>query len=150
MESTKERQDNAMERIPLKNPSKMGKFQLSHRVVLAQLGRLRSYGYLPKLHAVLYYSQRTTYGEFLTSKATAISETSLGYIFSLYFRTPRIWTKEQVEAWKPIVNDVHEKGGIFTVRYGMWEEFCLILSYTIIKKNPTFRTSTVFGRPKTI
>lgn len=26
---------------------------------------------------------------------------------------PGIWRKEQVEAWKPIVNAVHEKGGIF-------------------------------------
>lgn len=29
-----------------------------------------------------------------------------------YPETPGIWTKEQVEAWKPIVNSVHEKGGI--------------------------------------
>ncbi|KAL5993300.1 12-oxophytodienoate reductase 1 [Asimina triloba] len=27
-----------------------------------------------------------------------------------YTDTPGIWTKEQVEAWKPIVNAVHEKG----------------------------------------
>ncbi|KAI3962432.1 hypothetical protein MKW98_010983 [Papaver atlanticum] len=108
MESAKERQDNAMERIPLMKPYKMGKFQLSHRVVLAPLGRLRSYGYLPQPHAILYYSQRTTDGGFLISEATAISETSLGYP-----RTPGIWTKEQVEAWKPIVKAVHEKGGIF-------------------------------------
>lgn len=26
---------------------------------------------------------------------------------------PGIWTKEQVEAWKPIVNAVHGKGGVF-------------------------------------
>ena len=30
-----------------------------------------------------------------------------------YTDTPGIWTKEQVEAWKPIVNAVHAKGGIF-------------------------------------
>ncbi|KAJ4790724.1 12-oxophytodienoate reductase-like protein [Rhynchospora pubera] len=30
-----------------------------------------------------------------------------------YPDTPGIWTKEQVEAWKPIVDAVHEKGGIF-------------------------------------
>ncbi|RZC73368.1 hypothetical protein C5167_048850 [Papaver somniferum] len=108
MESAKEKQDNAMERIPLMNPYKMGKFQLSHRVVLAPLGRLRSYDYLPQPHAILYYSQRTTDGGFLISEATAISETSLRYP-----RTPGIWTKEQVEAWKPIVKAVHEKGGIF-------------------------------------
>ncbi|KAI8003129.1 12-oxophytodienoate reductase 1 [Camellia lanceoleosa] len=27
--------------------------------------------------------------------------------------TPGIWTKEQVEAWKPIVDAVHAKGGVF-------------------------------------
>jgi len=26
---------------------------------------------------------------------------------------PGLWTEEQVEAWKPIVNGVHEKGGVF-------------------------------------
>lgn len=30
-----------------------------------------------------------------------------------YPNTPGIWTREQVEAWKPIVEAVHEKGGIF-------------------------------------
>ncbi|KAF6160885.1 hypothetical protein GIB67_041939, partial [Kingdonia uniflora] len=30
-----------------------------------------------------------------------------------YEHTPGIWTKEKVEAWKPIVDVVHAKGGIF-------------------------------------
>ena len=30
-----------------------------------------------------------------------------------YAHTPGIWTKEQVEAWKPIVDAVHAKGSIF-------------------------------------
>ncbi|KAL6297294.1 hypothetical protein ACE6H2_005436 [Prunus campanulata] len=30
-----------------------------------------------------------------------------------YPDTPGIWTKEQVEAWKPIVDAVHAKGGVF-------------------------------------
>lgn len=30
-----------------------------------------------------------------------------------YPNTPGIWTKEQVEAWRPIVDAVHAKGGIF-------------------------------------
>ena len=30
-----------------------------------------------------------------------------------YPHTPGIWTDEQVEAWKPIVKAVHDKGGIF-------------------------------------
>ncbi|XP_031479635.1 putative 12-oxophytodienoate reductase-like protein 1 isoform X11 [Nymphaea colorata] len=93
---------------PLLTPYQMGKFSLSHRVVLAPLTRQRSYGNVPQPHAILYYSQRTTKGGLLISEATGVSDTAQGYP-----DTPGIWTKEQVEAWKPIVNAVHEKGGIF-------------------------------------
>ncbi|WOG82251.1 hypothetical protein DCAR_0101414 [Daucus carota subsp. sativus] len=89
-------------------PYKMGNFHLSHRVVLAPLTRQRSCGNVPQPHAMLYYSQRTTKGGLLISEATGVSDTAQGYT-----DTPGIWTKEQVEAWKPIVNAVHAKGGIF-------------------------------------
>ncbi|XP_058778470.1 12-oxophytodienoate reductase 1-like [Vicia villosa] len=94
--------------IPLLTPYKMGKFNLAHRVVLAPLTRSRSYNNTPQPHAVLYYSQRASNGGFLISEATCISETARGYP-----NTPGLWTKEQVEAWKPIVDVVHAKGGIF-------------------------------------
>ncbi|XP_047333815.1 12-oxophytodienoate reductase 2-like [Impatiens glandulifera] len=97
-----------METIPLLTPYKMGNFQLSHRIVLAPLTRQRSYNNVPQQHAILYYSQRTTNGGLLISEATGVSNTAQGYP-----ETPGIWTKEQTEAWKPIVEAVHEKGGIF-------------------------------------
>ncbi|CAI9115117.1 OLC1v1015953C1 [Oldenlandia corymbosa var. corymbosa] len=96
--------------IPLLTPYKLGNFQLSHRIVLAPLTRQRSYGNIPQPHAILYYSQRTSKGGLLISEGTTISETGIG--------TPGIWTKEQVEAWKPIVKAVHDKGGIFFCQ--MW------------------------------
>ncbi|GMN45407.1 hypothetical protein TIFTF001_014601 [Ficus carica] len=94
--------------IPLLTPYRMGKFDLSHRVVLAPLTRQRSYHYVPQPHSILYYSQRTTKGGLLISEATAVSETGRGYS-----DTPGIWTKEQVEAWRPFVDAVHAKGGVF-------------------------------------
>ncbi|XP_021714784.1 putative 12-oxophytodienoate reductase 11 isoform X2 [Chenopodium quinoa] len=94
--------------IPLLTPYQMGDFHLSHRVVLAPLTRQRSYGNVPQPHAILYYSQRTSNGGLLISEATGVSDTAQGYP-----DTPGIWTKEQVEAWKPIVDAVHAKGGIF-------------------------------------
>ncbi|KAK0575864.1 hypothetical protein LWI29_008310 [Acer saccharum] len=94
--------------IPLLTPYKMGPFNLSHRIVLAPLTRQRSYNNVPQPHAILYYSQRTTKGGFLIAEATGVSDTAQGYP-----QTPGIWTKEQVEAWKPIVDGVHAKGGIF-------------------------------------
>ncbi|XP_045816695.1 12-oxophytodienoate reductase 2-like isoform X1 [Trifolium pratense] len=94
--------------ISLLTPYKMGKFNLAHRVVLAPLTRQRSYNNVPQPHAVLYYSQRTSNGGLLISEATGVSETAQGFP-----NTPGIWTKEQVEAWKPIVDAVHAKGGTF-------------------------------------
>ncbi|KAJ4790419.1 12-oxophytodienoate reductase-like protein [Rhynchospora pubera] len=93
--------------IPLLTPHKMGKFHLSHRIVLAPLTRQRSFNSMPQEHAVLYYAQRATPGGFLVSEATGVSVSAQGYI-----HTPGIWSKDQVGAWKPIVNVVHAKGGI--------------------------------------
>jgi 12-oxophytodienoic acid reductase len=95
-------------KIPLLTPYKLGNFNLSHRIVMAPLTRQRSYGNVPQSHAILYYSQRATKGGFLISEATGVSDTAQGYTY-----TPGIWTKEQVEAWKPIVDAVHAQGCIF-------------------------------------
>ncbi|KAF8772660.1 hypothetical protein HU200_005625 [Digitaria exilis] len=86
----------------------MGQFELSHRVVLAPLTRCRSYGNVPQPHAAVYYSQRATKGGLLIAEATGVSATAQGYP-----ETPGIWTQEQVEAWKPIVDAVHRKGALF-------------------------------------
>ncbi|KAJ1258589.1 hypothetical protein BS78_10G087400 [Paspalum vaginatum] len=94
--------------IPLLTPYKMGQFELSHRVVLAPLTRCRSYGNVPQPHAAVYYAQRATRGGLLISEATDVSPTAQGYP-----ETPGIWTREQVEAWKPIVDAVHRKGAFF-------------------------------------
>ncbi|KAJ6379511.1 hypothetical protein OIU76_016200 [Salix suchowensis] len=92
----------------LLTPYKMGKYNLSHRIVLAPLTRQRFYDNVPHPHAVLYYSQRATKGGLLIAEATNVSDTAKGHVHG-----PGIWTKEQVEAWKPIVDAVHAKGGIF-------------------------------------
>ncbi|KAK9005386.1 hypothetical protein V6N11_042821 [Hibiscus sabdariffa] len=89
-------------------PYKMASFSLSHRIVLAPMARMRSYNFVAQPQAVLYYSQRTTQGGFLIGEASGVSETAQGYP-----NTSGVWTKEQVEAWKPIVDAVHKKGGIF-------------------------------------
>ncbi|KAK2640533.1 hypothetical protein Ddye_028328 [Dipteronia dyeriana] len=94
--------------IPLLTPYKMGPFHLSHRIVLAPLTRHRSYNNVPQSHAILYYSQRSTKGGLLIAEATGVSDTAPGCP-----KEPGIWTKEQVEAWKPIVDAVHAKGGVF-------------------------------------
>ncbi|CDP18873.1 unnamed protein product [Coffea canephora] len=64
---------------------------------------MRSYDNIPRPHAILYYSQRATKGGMLIAEATMVSETG---------PIPGVWTKEQVGAWKPIVDAVHAKCGI--------------------------------------
>lgn len=54
-----------------------------------------------------------------------------------YAHMPGIWTKEQVEAWKPIVDAVHQSGAVFVCQiwhggrastYGMYATcICYIL-----------------------
>ena len=98
----------AKEAIPLLTPHKIGRFELSHRVVLAPLTRCRSYTNVPQPHAALYYSQRATEGGLLVAEATGVSATAQGYP-----ETPGVWTQQQVDAWKPIVDAVHSKGALF-------------------------------------
>ncbi|XP_047088176.1 putative 12-oxophytodienoate reductase 2 [Lolium rigidum] len=103
-----------MKPIPLLTPYKMGEFQLSHRVVLAPLSRLRSYGGVPQPHAAVYYSQRATPGGFLISEATLVSGLPQGRQESSSFRdVPGIWAQEHVDAWRPVVDAVHAKGAVF-------------------------------------
>ncbi|KAJ4757422.1 12-oxophytodienoate reductase-like protein [Rhynchospora pubera] len=94
--------------IPLMTPYKMGNFDLSHRIVLAPMTRQRSYGFVPQPQAILYYSQRASKGGFMISEASGVSDTAHGY-----WDSPGIWNREQIEAWKPIVDAVHQKGVIF-------------------------------------
>lgn len=93
---------------PLLNPFKMGDFQLSTRMVYAPLTRCRALGTIPQPAAAEYYTQRAFKGSFQLSEGTVVSPYGHGYP-----NTPGINTQEHVEAWKPIVQAVHDKGGIF-------------------------------------
>lgn len=89
------------------SPYKMGKFNLSHRVVLAPMTRCRAINSIPQPAMAEYYAQRATNGGFLITEGTMISPTAAGFP-----HVPGIFTREQVEAWKPVVDAVHAKGAI--------------------------------------
>ncbi|KAE8680806.1 12-oxophytodienoate reductase 1 [Hibiscus syriacus] len=65
--------------MPLLTPYKMGKFNLSHRLVMPPMTRQRSWNNIPQPHAALYYSQRATNGSLIITEATVISEAARGY-----------------------------------------------------------------------
>ncbi|CAM8890209.1 unnamed protein product [Rhodiola kirilowii] len=93
--------------ITLFSPYKSGKLNLSHRVVLAPMTRCRAINEIPGPALANYYSQRSTPGGLLISEGTLISSTAAGFP-----HCPGIYKDEQVEAWKPVVNAVHAKGGV--------------------------------------
>lgn len=77
------------------------------RVVLAPMTRCRAINSIPQPALGEYYSQRATDGGFLITEGTMISPTSAGFP-----HVPGVFTKEQVEAWKKIVDAVHAKGAV--------------------------------------
>nr|GLL20406.1 12-oxophytodienoate reductase 3-like [Ipomoea trifida] len=90
------------------SPYKLGRFNLAHRVVFAPCTRCRALDSIPQQAHVEYYSQRATQGGFLLTEGTMIDPTSAGFP-----NVPGIFTQEQVEAWKKVVDAVHAKGAVF-------------------------------------
>jgi N-ethylmaleimide reductase len=89
-------------------PLRVGALELSHRVVLAPLTRMRSTppGDVPNPLNATYYGQRASKGGLLITEATQISRQGKGYPGA-----PGIHSAEQVEGWKLVTDAVHAKGG---------------------------------------
>ncbi|KAK5175387.1 uncharacterized protein LTR77_000526 [Saxophila tyrrhenica] len=101
---------SAPEQSRLFEPLKIGDHTLSNRVVMAPLTRFRAddnHVQLP--FAKEYYTQRAAgfKGTLLITEATFISPKASGYP-----NVPGIWNKQQIAAWKEIVESVHKAGGI--------------------------------------
>ncbi|XP_042497107.1 12-oxophytodienoate reductase 3 [Macadamia integrifolia] len=86
-------------------PYEIGRFNLSHRIVLAPMTRCRALNGIPQAANVEYYKQRSTPGGFLITEGTTISPTAAGFP-----HVPGIYTDEQTEAWKKVVDAVHAEG----------------------------------------
>eukprot|EP00882_Tetradesmus_deserticola_P013553 GHRQ01014389.1.p1 GENE.GHRQ01014389.1~~GHRQ01014389.1.p1 ORF type:complete len:187 (+),score=43.90 GHRQ01014389.1:193-753(+) len=93
---------------PLFTPLKLGDLELQHRIVMAPLTRCRAPNNVPVPVMATYYGQRATPGGLIITEATAICQEGHGYP-----QVPGIHTQEQVEAWKPVVQAVKDKGGVF-------------------------------------
>lgn len=61
------------------------------------------------LHRI-YYAQRASAG-LIISEATGISHQGLGWPYA-----PGLWSDEQVAAWKPVTQAVHDKGGLIVAQ----------------------------------
>ncbi|MBV1888601.1 MAG: alkene reductase [Urechidicola sp.] len=84
---------------------KLGNIELKNRVVMAPLTRSRAENNIPNELMSEYYGQRASAGLIIT-EGTAPSANGLGYA-----RIPGIYSDEQINGWKNITKEVHEKGG---------------------------------------
>jgi N-ethylmaleimide reductase len=84
----------------------VGPFELTHRVVLAPLTRMRTEeGNVPGDLMIEYYTQRASEGGLLITDATAVSPLGIAYVDA-----PGIYTDAQVNGWKRVIDAVHAKG----------------------------------------
>lgn len=90
----------------LLDPIQVGDLKLPNRVFMAPLTRLRGTAdHIPTQIMVEYYTQRSSAG-LIISEGTPVDPMGVGYA-----NVPGIWSKEQVEAWKPVTDAVHRAGG---------------------------------------
>ena len=87
-------------------PLEIGPITLKHRVVMAPLTRNRSEqpGDVPGEMMLKYYTQRASDGGFIISEATPISISARGW-----HGAPGLYSDQQVEGWKIIVDAVHDR-----------------------------------------
>lgn len=88
------------------DPIQLGAVQAPNRILMAPLTRGRSTReHVPTALMGDYYSQRAAAG-LIISEGTGISREGLGWPYA-----PGLWTDEQVEGWKPVLERVHTAGG---------------------------------------
>lgn len=90
-------------------PLKVGPYQLSHRIAMAPLTRMRadSASLAARPLNAEYYSQRATKGGLIIAEASQISPEGRGAP-----NTPGIHSAEQIKGWREVTDAVHAKGGI--------------------------------------
>ncbi|MCR4471830.1 MULTISPECIES: alkene reductase [unclassified Burkholderia] len=92
-------------------PLPLGSIVAPNRVVMAPMTRGRASRYhVPTAIMSDYYRQRASAG-LIIAEATGISQQGLGWPYA-----PGIWSDEQVAAWKPVTEAVHEAGGRIVVQ----------------------------------
>ena len=88
---------------------KIGPYELTHRVVMAPLTRMRAdkATLAPRPLNVDYYAQRATPGGLIIAEASPVMPTGTGSP-----NVPGIYSEAQVAGWQQVVDAVHAKGGV--------------------------------------
>jgi len=91
------------------SPLQIGPYRLQHRVVMAPLTRMRAErsSFAPRELNAEYYRQRATPGGLIIAEASPVMATGRGNP-----GTPGIYSEQQIEGWRAVVDAVHAKGGL--------------------------------------
>jgi len=88
-------------------PTYVGPYEISHRIVMAPLTRMRTtQGDVPNDLMVEYYRQRASSGGLIIAEATPVSRQGYGYN-----KAPGIYADEQIDGWRRVTDAVHAQGG---------------------------------------
>jgi N-ethylmaleimide reductase len=91
------------------SPLEVGPYRLKHRLVMAPLTRMRAdrASFAPRPLNAKYYAQRATPGGLIIAEASPVLVTGRGNP-----GTPGIYSVDQVQGWRGVVDAVHAKGGL--------------------------------------
>src|ERR1700726_814418 len=91
------------------SPLQVGPYRLKHRLVMAPLTRMRAEkpSLAPRPLNAEYYAQRATPGGLLIAEASPGMATGTGSP-----GVPGIYSEQQIEGWRDVVDAVHAKGGV--------------------------------------
>lgn len=107
--------------IPLFQPVNLGALQLDNSIIMAPMTRDRAgQNDIPTNDMVEYYRQRASAGLIIT-EGTQPSAAGKGY-----WRTPGIWSSEQIEGWRKVSDAVHKRGGKIVMQLMHCGRVCVI------------------------
>ena len=86
-------------------PYNLGHVTLKNRIVMAPMTRSRAIGNIPNNMMAEFYSQRADAGLLIT-EGTSPSPNGLGYA-----RIPGLFNQEQLNGWRKVTSQVHNKDG---------------------------------------
>ncbi|EGW31102.1 uncharacterized protein SPAPADRAFT_141608 [Spathaspora passalidarum NRRL Y-27907] len=91
-------------------PIKIGQTTVRHRIAQLPASRNRASGHVPTDLMKQYYTDRARHAGLISTEATLISLEQ-----GIYPMIPGIFNERQMNAWKEIVDGVHEQGAVFAL-----------------------------------
>ena len=125
-------------------PHQAGVMKLNHRIVLAPMSRYRCTERMaPDAMTAEYYAQRASEGGLIITEATHINPEGTP-VWNIYEairdgggEAPGLWTDEQTEAYRPVVDAVHAKGAYISCQL----QHCGRVAQDDIKDHPLVKGS---------